>query len=665
MINSSIYSDGRKSIENQKQNSISIDYQSFNSSCITNKGLKSINHFRSSINNYYKHMRKNNSLVLNIFHLNNSIKSKIEKNKKLNHNFIKTKSCDVILPNISQTLSTSPKQKYKNLKISLNNDNNDFNINNNKNIFFTLNKSNFSTSVNSLNIKNKSNISNKKKLLKNELSSYINTNNKNKNILSLNNASFYNIDEYTLKRENLCDYLNKTKKIIMYKYAQNDLKKLFQLEKEKKESNLEQHNLNLNLLKKLHFLFKKYIASFDTYFFNVKEEIRNCKKENTNLIEKKKKLFNEIFVLGHTVYRIKNKFKDYLNNKYFLLSVKNHTKKFNYFSAKDKNEFNSDLLLLDILDQRLNSIFMIPLKDKENGEKIKEKYDKIEEIRKFSVSNKDGFKKFKQGIKKRFYTQKSINDSMKAKNIFNTPKQFMKDLNLISKGINDSLKVFNRIQVKLLEDKKLLNILNKKSFENENFQNEFNDKQAELTIKINSSINYHKYLVQQKNLLLSSSKRSIKREIVLNKIKYILNNIQMHGTTNLLKFLDKSENKESSENNLNNNIIAKYSNEIDMLKIIEKTIIFLQNINNEYKKKDKDNYYEIEENIKYLRYLNNFRKAREKEKNKKKDQLRKILEKSHNFLFLPNKKNYFISNRKEKSEKIKKMLLKYQKVFSI
>ena len=51
-MNSSIYSSiGRKASDTQKQNSISIDFHSVSSSCVTNKELKLINHYFSSINN--------------------------------------------------------------------------------------------------------------------------------------------------------------------------------------------------------------------------------------------------------------------------------------------------------------------------------------------------------------------------------------------------------------------------------------------------------------------------------------------------------------------------------------------------------------------------------------------------------------------------------------
>ena len=659
-MNSSIYSSiGRKSNENQKQNSISIDYHSVNSSCITYKDLKSINNFCSSINNYYKLMTKNNSLALKIFHLN-SIKSNIGKNKKLKHEFIKTKSCDSILPNISHTLYASPKKKHKNLKISLNNEYNDFNLYNNKNIFFTLNKSNFSTTVNSLNFKNKSktNISNIKKTLKKEYTSNSNINiynrNKYRNIFSLNNTSYNNSDEYIenikrvkYKRENLIEYMNKTRKIIINKYVQNDLKKIYQLEKEKIETNLEQHDLDINLLQKLRFLFNKYISSYDIYFFNLKEEIRIGKKENAKLIENKKILNNEIFGLGHTVYRIKNKLKDYLNHKYFLLSVKNHTKKFDYFTTKDQLEFNSDLLLLDKLDQRLNDIFLSPDKDKK--EKNNEKDDNIEEIRKFSESKKNIIPKIDDiDYKKRYYSQRSFKDSLRVKNIFRTPKQFMKDLDLISKGINNSLKVFNKIQLELLDDKKVLSNLNKEYFDNENLQKTFQEKQSNLILLLNSKKNYNQYLTKQKKNLLSHNKKNLtKKDYILNKIKSIINNIQIYGTEKLLQYIENSENEENQDifqnKNNNNFIINKYNNKLYMLKIIEYTIIFLKNYHNEYKSKEKENYYEIAKNIKYLTHLKALRRARENEKIKKKMEILKIYEKNKNLLFIPHQKNYFIN----------------------
>ena len=179
-MNSSIFysSIDKKTNETQKQNSKSIDYQSVNSSCITSKELKSINKFRSTIHTFYKNMKKNKNLLLNLFHLN-SINTNCYENKISNHNFIKTKSCDSILPNILELNTMSPKSNKRNLKISFKSDNN---LNyKNKNLFYTLNQSNYSTTFNSLITQNKSNASNNIKSLKSEYSCIDLNNNQKRN----------------------------------------------------------------------------------------------------------------------------------------------------------------------------------------------------------------------------------------------------------------------------------------------------------------------------------------------------------------------------------------------------------------------------------------------------------------------------------------------------
>jgi hypothetical protein len=270
----------------------------------------------------------------------------------MTHNFPKAKSSEYIMPDISNV--TNIKNKNKNLKITINDDSNN-KISKNKKIFSAFNQSNFSTTINSLNYYNQS------RMLKSSLSYYnhnynntnyinninnsINRTNYNTNINN-NNIEKFNIHKIKSKKEYLCDYLDKTRKITLYKYSLNILKKLMQLENEKIVNSLDQQNLNLNLLKKILYLFHNYMIALDEYFVFLKKEIKEGKKENTKLIENKKILSTEIFSLGHQVFKIKNRLKDYLNNKFFLLSVKNQTKNYENFSAKDKKEFNSDLLML-------------------------------------------------------------------------------------------------------------------------------------------------------------------------------------------------------------------------------------------------------------------------------------------------------------------------------
>ena len=632
MLNSSIYSSvGRTTIETQKQNSKSIDYHSVNSSCMTSKELKSLNNFRCYINNYYRQMKSNKSISLNIFHLKN-MKSNFQDNKKIIHNFTKTKSSDYIIPDIPKTINL--KKNFKNLKISINNDYNN-NIKKYINTFSALNKSNFNTTANS----NSINLKNKSKKLKNSFSY---TNN---NIFYNNNISdSYNIHNVKLKREYLYDYLYKTKKIILYKYSLNNLKKLMQLENEKIVTNIEQHNLNLNLLKKLYFLFQNYILALDNYFLFLKQEEKDGKKEITKLVENKKILSNEIFSLGHQVYRIKNKLNDYLSNKFFLLSVKNQTKNFENFSSKDKNEFNCDLLILRKLEEQLDSIFIIKKEEKKETKEIKDKtnitnieYDKPK--KEITLSDKGGITKIIK--RKRFFSQNSIGDSIKLKKIYRTPKQFMKDLNLISIGINNSLKEFNKIQIELLQDKKELFTLNEVFNKNENKEIEFLTKKNKLKNKLKNAINYYIYLQNNKNILISRYKKKFdSNDILLIKIRSIINNIRKYGDQKLLNFVESQ--KDNEGNPFKENVM--FNNKLFMLKIIENSILFLKNSNNEYKRKENEKFSEIEASVNYLSRINNYKIKREKEKTKKKLQILNIMKKSHNLLFLPNKKNLYVNN---------------------
>jgi hypothetical protein len=381
------------------------------------------------------------------------------------------------------------------------------------------------------------------------------------------------------------------------------------------------------------------------------------------LKEDKKELSNEIFILGHRVYKIKNKLRDYLNNKYFLLSVKNHTKNFDYFSSKDKIEFNKDLYILEKLDQQLNSIFEEKSEENKDNNYTNDDNKKSNENKGNDDTederSKEKQKNFSQ-IRKTFFSQRTLGSvNKKIKQIFSTPEQFMKDLDLISKGINKSLKTYNKQQIVLLEDKKLLNILIDKSHDNENVENEFQT----LKSKLKDKLNYYNYLKNNKKNLLPSDKKNIKIDDTLQiQIKLILNNIKKCGDKKLIKYLCRISNDE---------ILHKYDllckNKLYMLELIEEAILFLKKSNNAYKERDKNKYFEIESKIRYLSHVNRHRKEREKDKIKRKMTLLKILEKNNNLLYIPNKKNFMIFNNKienkYKSKSNTKIEIKKAKTF--
>ena len=651
MLNSSISSSlGKFTSDNQKQNSRSIDFQSVNSSCMTSKELKSLKKFRSSINNYFRRMKSNTSIYLNIFHLNN-LKSHFVDNKRMTHNFPKTKSSDYIMPDISNITNI---KKIKNLKITINDDSNN-KINKNNIIFSPFNQSNFSTTINSLHYYNQS------RMLKSSLSynnpydnntNYINNINNsinktnNNTTINNNNIENFNIHKIKLKKEYLCDFLDKTRKITLYKYSLNILKKLMQLENEKIVNNLDQQSLNLNLLKKILYLFNNYIIALDEYFVFLKKEIKDGKKENTKLVENKKILSTEIFSLGHQVFKIKNRLKDYLSNKYFLLSVKNQTKNYENFSAKDKKEFDSDVFMLKKIEEQLDSIFTGKTEEKKekevnNNNQNKKNTDFSQPPPQKGIIYSLSDKKLctRKIFRKHYFSQNSIGDSIQIKKIYRTPRQFMKDLNLISIGINNSLKEFNKIQIELLQDKKMLINLNEEFNQNVNLKNQFNIMQNKLKNKLNALVKYNKYLkTNKKNILSHYEKKLNKSDFLSSKIREIIHNIKNSGDVKLYNYL-----KNFNIDDIKYKDSYLFNNKLLMLKIIEHTIQFLTDCGNEYKKKEKERFAVIESAVNNLSRINNFRTKREKEKIKKKLDLLNIMKKSHNLLFLPNRKNLCVN----------------------
>ena len=299
--------------------------------------------------------------------------------------------------------------------------------------------------------------------------------------------------------------------------------------------------------------------------------------------------------------------------------------------------------MLNIIEKKINSIISNDKEkiEKKNGRKI---------IRRYSLRSKEDLKNYSL-LRRRFYSQKNFGNLISVKNLFDSPKQFIKDLNLISKDINISLQKYNDIQLELLEHKKMLNNLNKKSFENENIEKEFLEKEYQLKTKLKNSLIYYNYLKNNKNIFISKYKINYKKEdLLLIKIKYIINNIKNNGDEKLLEYIDnlkKIERIEKIENKNNNyNILNNYK--LTLLKRIENIIIFLQKNNNEYKEKENERYLKIEENINYLKNLNNNQKTKGKEKSKKKLDYLRIFKKNY-LLFLSNKNNYYINNKKIKN----------------
>ena len=178
----------------------------------------------------------------------------------------------------------------------------------------------------------------------NSNSSYINENINKKFLSNLNPVYTY------LQKDFLSEFNRKTKDISYLKYLLRKKKIDIELEKEKRISDVEKQDLdNYNIEMLLHY-FNRYNDSKFEYMAYLKKTVSNEKEKNEKLKEDKITIMYDIFTIRHKTLRLENRFRNYLSDKFFLLSVKNHSFALNKFCKEDQDDYNKDLKKLDILN---------------------------------------------------------------------------------------------------------------------------------------------------------------------------------------------------------------------------------------------------------------------------------------------------------------------------
>ena len=109
-------------------------------------------------------------------------------------------------------------------------------------------------------------------------------------------------------------------------------------------------------------LFKPYYSCLEKYLIFLKEEINNEKKINQKLIIKKNEVLTEFLNKRRRLLKMHQKLKAYLNDKFFLLCVKNSTLKMEFFDEKDQFEFEQDLKIFKILKKYVDELSEINFK---------------------------------------------------------------------------------------------------------------------------------------------------------------------------------------------------------------------------------------------------------------------------------------------------------------
>ena len=368
----------------------------------TQKMIKDLNVLKSKIKQYQKNKIQNG---VNSFY-RNSIRSLVHKNFRikliLNNDEKEEENPNFFLPEC--------RKKSLNKEIS------------------NLNNTNYNNLYYSRTISNNSNLSlshskTKKKIKLKELNYSIKSRNLNSNF---QNKFYLTIpNKINSKNESLAKFKSQNKEIIISNYINNIQKYKMKHFNESIQTQNELLNVEIYHLEKMINLIKAYMKDDEKYYEYLKITLKKEKEYNEALIDKKIKVFIETYLLNPRLMHIHKVYKRNIENKFFLLCVKNLTSEFEKFPEEDKEDYNLDLETLSYLsnftfiEKRLNIL------SKEQNENLS--INEIEEI---------------------LFGRKLIR---KPKLIFNSIESYILKLNEVENNVQNSLVIFNEKQKELNE----------------------------------------------------------------------------------------------------------------------------------------------------------------------------------------------------------------------
>ena len=460
----------------------------------------------------------------------------------------------------------------------------------------------------------------------------------------------------SLKKEFLSEFYKKTKDINYLKFILMKNKKDIEIEEERRISKMERLDQIYYSIQTLQKLFNKYFLAKYDYLNFLQKEISKETEKNETLKEQKITLTKEIYTIRHKTLRLENRFRLYLSDKFFLLSVKNHSFKLDKFDPEDKDDYINDLQKLEILN------FMLKITSKEYNDNDIEK-DRIRATKILkktdlfgiyttnsnninnnnSLSRNNNLKNYhRQNTSNKNYSSKDnmnnkndpilalskkriLKRNFEAKPIYEDVYYFNKDLQETTQKIQKSLEEYNN-NVKDLDTIKKNLIRTKKEMKDiREYEQHLRDeiflfrKELEKLKKLNNGLyNYRKYL---KNIFILN----LNTGVVFEKIKLILNNIEQSDDKDLLNFISKVF------NDYNTYLITG----LDKLKLIEGVFQYLIDFKKAQKKSNNKDYLLIQAEIDNINRQKIFKKKQDSIKQKFETLIQKVIDKNKKIIFIP------------------------------
>ena len=355
------------------------------------------------------------------------------------------------------------------------------------------------------------------------------------------------------------------------------------------------------------FLINTFIKDDEKYLEYLKKTLKIERELNEMLLEKKEQCFIESFLLNSRLAKIGRKYIKSINNKFFLICVKNGTNQIEKFTEEDKKDYDLDKETIEYLSN-------FTLFEKMLNKLSKEQYDKL------SINE----------IENVIFGRKLIRP---PKIIFDSPKIFKTKLNEIENKIQKSLIIYNESQKELNFIRDELNSKINLNEEEKNvnlfYQNEIK-KYMEKQIEVKKRNEYLKNYIK---IIKLKSKKFTKINIVEDKI------LEIYVEINKI-FPIFSKRKTNEKNNT-----------ILYLQDLERVINNLIKFEDEQKLKNNKEYLNLKKGLEKKNKIKKFKELKEKAKMEFEEKIQRILTKNNKFIFKQNRK-INIKNKKKNQKKI-------------
>ncbi len=423
-----------------------------------------------------------------------------------------------------------------------------------------------------------------KRKFSNNVEEFLTSQNSKPEIFKKYNLTLSNINQYKHSRaESLHQFSIKNKEMVYSNYVkmlqENEVKKY----NEGIKTQIEICNLEIyNLIQRIK-LIKAYIRDEGKYYEYLKKTLKKETEFNELLLKKKDECFTENYLLNHRLAKIERSYRKNMNNKFFLLCVKNGTNQLEKFTIEDQNDYYLDLDTLNHLSNYF--IFERKINDYENKNLSMRELEKI------------------------VFGRKLIRE---PRLIFNSPKEFKSKLDKIENNIQKCLIEFNQSQNELIKMrdiyKEKMELINK-DFEIDNFyKNELNkyyQKLNEVKIRNNYLKNYIKSIKFNKN-----KNKKVDLDLVDDKIFEIYVKINEKYPISIKKELTET------------------MNSILYLQDIERGINKLIKYKREYMIHNNEAYLEIKKKIERDNRIKKIKELKEKAKKDFNEKIERVLAKS-------------------------------------